>query len=106
MHTYRRKLVAACLAVSIPIASLTGCVAVPPPTAMVPGQPLPPAYQGDAYAVNDWRAQGLYEPPPGYGWRYVDGQYVLVAVATGIIAATVLGALLGHGGGGPRFGPR
>lgn len=84
--------------------ALSGCVIAPP---VATGRALPDSYRGDAYAVRDWQNRGLYEPPPGYGWQYVDGQYVLVAVATGIVAATLLGALLaGHGGHGPGPGPR
>jgi len=38
----------------------------------------------------DWHAHHLQSPPRGYEWREVDGNYVLAAAATGIIAATVL----------------
>jgi Ni/Co efflux regulator RcnB len=42
----------------------------------------------------DWRAHHLQAPRRGYEWRQVDGNYVLAAAATGIIAATILAA--GH----------
>lgn len=108
------KLTTATTAAMVAVSSvLGGCVVAPPPVAanatLVPGTPLPPGYRGEAYVVNDWQGRGLYEPPQGYAWRYVDGQYVLVAVATGIIAAAFLGAFFGHGGHGgpgPGFGPR
>lgn len=65
------------------------CVVAPPAATitLVPGQPLPPGSQGEVYVVTDWQSRGLYEPPPGYRWSYVDGQYVLATVATGVIAA-------------------
>lgn len=38
----------------------------------------------------DWRAHHLRTPPRGYEWREVNGQYVLAAVATGLIASIIL----------------
>jgi Predicted integral membrane protein len=40
----------------------------------------------------DWRARHLRRPPRGYEWREVDGNYVLAAVATGIIAGVIANA--------------
>ena len=40
----------------------------------------------------DWRARHLRRPPRGYEWREVDGNYVMAAVATGIIASVIAGA--------------
>ena len=40
----------------------------------------------------DYRAHHLQAPRSGYEWRQVDGNYVLAAVATGIIASTVIAA--------------
>lgn len=37
----------------------------------------------------DYRAYRLRRPPRGYEWREVDGNYVLAAVATGIIASVI-----------------
>ena len=37
----------------------------------------------------DWRAHHLRHPPRGYEWREVDGDYVLAAVATGLIASII-----------------
>jgi Ni/Co efflux regulator RcnB len=37
----------------------------------------------------DYRHYHLSEPPRGYEWRSVDGNYVLAAVATGVIASVV-----------------
>jgi Ni/Co efflux regulator RcnB len=38
----------------------------------------------------DWQSHHLHRPPSGYEWREVDGNYVLAAVATGLIASLVL----------------
>lgn len=37
----------------------------------------------------DYRQYHLRRPPAGYEWRLVDGNYVMAAVATGIIASVV-----------------
>jgi len=42
----------------------------------------------------DWKAHHLQAPREGYEWRQVDGNYVLAAVATGLIATTIIAA--GH----------
>jgi Ni/Co efflux regulator RcnB len=38
----------------------------------------------------DYRTYHLRQPPSGYEWRLVDGNYVLAAVATGVIASIVV----------------
>ena len=38
----------------------------------------------------DYRQQHLRAPPRGHEWRQVDGNYVLEAVATGVIASVVV----------------
>jgi len=38
----------------------------------------------------DYRQYRLRRPPRGYEWREVDGNYVLGAVATGVIASIVI----------------
>jgi Ni/Co efflux regulator RcnB len=38
----------------------------------------------------DYRHYHLSAPPRGYEWRSVDGNYVLAAVATGVIASAVV----------------
>ena len=38
----------------------------------------------------DYRSHHLRAPPRGYEWRQVDGNYVLAAVATGVIADILL----------------
>ena len=38
----------------------------------------------------DYRHYHLQAPPRGYEWREVDGNYVLAAVATGVIASVIV----------------
>jgi len=40
--------------------------------------------------VQDWGYYGLRAPPRGYRWVYVDGDFVLMAVATGLILDVIL----------------
>ncbi len=40
----------------------------------------------------DYRTYHLNAPPRGYEWRSVDGNYVMAAVATGLIASTIVAA--------------
>jgi Ni/Co efflux regulator RcnB len=47
-------------------------------------------YQDRRYYVNDWRGHGLRQPPRGHRWVEVDGRYILVAVATGVITSILL----------------
>ncbi len=54
------------------------------------GGRLPNQYWGPRYVVNDWRGHHLSPPPRGYHWVQVNGDYVLAAVATGIILDTLL----------------
>ncbi|MDE2489127.1 MAG: RcnB family protein [Alphaproteobacteria bacterium] len=42
------------------------------------------------FYVQDWGYYGLRPPPPGYRWVYLDGDFVLMAVATGLIADVIL----------------
>ncbi len=58
--------------------------------------------RGQRIGYNDWssapavdyRQHHLRQPPHGYEWRESNGQYVLAAVATGVIASIILNA--GH----------
>jgi len=52
------------------------------------GGHVPSEYRGGSYVVTDWRSQHLRQPPRGY--RYVrsdNGDFLLVAITTGIIAS-------------------
>ena len=40
----------------------------------------------DRYVVNNWRGRHLSAPPRGYHWVQTGNDYVLAAIATGIIA--------------------
>jgi Ni/Co efflux regulator RcnB len=52
---------------------------------------LPREYRGRNYVVDDWRNHHLYAPPAGYHWvQAPGGDYVLAAIATGLIAAILL----------------
>jgi Ni/Co efflux regulator RcnB len=42
------------------------------------------------YVVNDWRERRLHEPPHGYHWVRNGDDFVLAAIATGVIADVVL----------------
>lgn len=44
----------------------------------------------DRGAQVDWHVHHLRQPPRGYEWREVDGNYVLAAVATGLIASVII----------------
>lgn len=54
------------------------------------GERLPPYYQSRQYVVDDWRGHGLHSPPRGYHWVQTGGDYVLVAITTGIILELLL----------------
>lgn len=53
------------------------------------GHALPQQYRGKGYQVSDWKKRGLKSPPSGHRWMNVDGNYVLIAVATGVIASVI-----------------
>ena len=40
----------------------------------------------------DYRTYHLAAPRRGYEWREVDGNYVMAAIATGVIASTIIAA--------------
>lgn len=55
------------------------------------GDHIDVVYLQPRYYVEDYRVVHLAPPPPGHRWvRYPDGRYILVAVATGIIADILL----------------
>jgi Ni/Co efflux regulator RcnB len=55
------------------------------------GSYVPREYRGRNYVVDDWRAHHLYAPPAGYHWvQAPGGDYVLAAIATGLIASILL----------------
>jgi Ni/Co efflux regulator RcnB len=54
------------------------------------GERLPAQYRHRQYVVEDWRGHHLNAPPRGYQWVQTGGDYVLIAIATGIIAQLLL----------------
>jgi Ni/Co efflux regulator RcnB len=54
------------------------------------GERLPTEYRDRNYVVDDWHEHGLKAPPRGYQWVGVNGDYVLAAIATGVIANVLL----------------
>ncbi|WP_219214617.1 RcnB family protein [Variovorax boronicumulans] len=53
------------------------------------GGRVPTEYRGRNYVVNDWRSYRLQAPPRGYQWVGVGGDFVLAAIATGVIAQII-----------------
>jgi surface antigen len=49
------------------------------------GDRLPPEYRQDRFEFNAWRERGLSEPPRGYRWMQIGGQFVLVERRDGVI---------------------
>ena len=54
------------------------------------GQRLDRQYRDNRYYVSDYRRYGLRQPPRGYRWQRVDNQFLLTAVATGLIASVII----------------
>ena len=62
------------------------------------GGHMPSQYRGSRYVVTDWRARHLRQPPRGYRWvRSDNGDFLLVAITTGVIASIIANAIAnGH----------
>lgn len=54
------------------------------------GDRLPAEYRHRHYVVDDWRGHHLSAPPRGYHWVQSGGDYILIAVATGVIVQLLL----------------
>jgi Ni/Co efflux regulator RcnB len=54
------------------------------------GDRLPSRYRNHQYVVNNWREHRLRPPPRGYQWVQTGGDYVLAAIATGLIADLII----------------
>jgi Ni/Co efflux regulator RcnB len=50
------------------------------------GDKLSGEYRDNSHVVSDWKGNHLRQPPRGYHWVQANNQYVLAAVATGLIA--------------------
>ena len=55
------------------------------------GGRLPGEYRNRQYVVDDWRSHHLSAPPRGHHWVQTGNDYVLTAIATGVIANIILG---------------
>ncbi len=54
------------------------------------GDRLPREFRSRQYVVDDWRGHRLSAPPRGYHWVQTGGDYVLVAITSGIILQLLL----------------
>ena len=54
------------------------------------GHRLPPEYRSKQYVVDNWRSHRLSATPRGYHWVQTGADYVLVGIATGVIATLFL----------------
>lgn len=54
------------------------------------GQRLSQEYRDKRYVVNDWKARHLNAPPRGHQWVRAGNDYVLAAIATGVITQILL----------------
>ncbi len=61
-----------------------------PNHAYYPGQRMSAQHRQRQYVVDDWRGHHLSAPPRGYHWVQSGADFVLVAVATGVILQMLL----------------
>lgn len=54
------------------------------------GQRLNQEYRDNRYVVNDWKNRHLSAPPRGQHWVRAGNDYVLAAIATGVITQILL----------------
>jgi Ni/Co efflux regulator RcnB len=54
------------------------------------GNRLPSRYRNNQYVVSNYRDHNLRPPPRGYHWVQTGGDYVLAAIATGVIADLII----------------
>ena len=54
------------------------------------GGRLPSRYRNHQYVVDNWHDHHLRPPPRGYHWVQTGGDYVLAAIATGVIADLII----------------
>jgi Ni/Co efflux regulator RcnB len=54
------------------------------------GGRVPSEYRGRGHVVDDWRGHRLQQPPRGYLWVGVGGEFALAAIATGLIAQIII----------------
>lgn len=56
----------------------------------VMGSRIPPQYRAPRYVVHDWRGHRLHQPPRGHHWVQHGGDYMLVAIASGVITQLLI----------------
>ncbi len=61
----------------------------PPPRHWAQGD----RFEGNRVVINNYNYYHLRPPPYGYQWVYSGGQFLMVAIATGVIAAIVAGSM-------------
>lgn len=71
--------------------AMRGGRGVGPNYAYYRGDRLPAEYRHRHYVVNDWRGYNLSAPPRGYQWVQSGSDFILVAIATGVILQLLLG---------------
>ncbi len=49
------------------------------------GDRLPAEYRDRQYVIDDWREYHLSQPPRGYHWVGIGGDYLLVQIGSGIV---------------------
>ena len=54
------------------------------------GDRLPSRYRNHQYVVDNYRQHNLRPPPRGYHWVQTGSDYVLAAIATGVIADLII----------------
>jgi hypothetical protein len=47
-------------------------------------------FYGNRYVVHHWQRYRLRPPPPGYQWVQYGNQFVLIGIASGIVADIIL----------------
>lgn len=60
------------------------------------GERLPSHYRSSSYYVNDYGRYGLRAPPRGHRWVRADNDYVLAAIATGLIVQVLANSNNGY----------
>jgi hypothetical protein len=68
------------------------------------GQYLPRHYRSRNYVVYDYGRYRLRPPPRGYHWVRHGDDYLLAAIATGLIAQVIFGSNGGYGYSQPYYG--
>ncbi|MEN4834461.1 RcnB family protein [Pantoea vagans] len=60
------------------------------------GKPVPEDFRVVDHSIENWNDKGLPPPPDGQRWAYIDGNYVLIAVKTGIVTSIILNSANPH----------